>query len=98
MTKTRSSYHGIGQVAVDTGAAASSVVAGVTNSGGLININTASASELDALPGIGEVYSQRIVDNRTASGVFASPDDLVNRDIIPRGTYNKIRDMITTGP
>ncbi len=76
----------------------SSSVAGVSSSGGLVNINTASVSELDALPGIGEVYSQRIVENRAANGLFASPDDLVNRQIIPRGTYDKIRDMITTGP
>lgn len=75
-----------------------SQVAGVSNAGGLVNINTASASELDALPGIGEVYSQRIVENRAANGLFASADDLVNRQIIPRGTYDKIHDMITTGP
>ncbi len=75
----------------------SSQVAGVS-SAALVNVNTASASELDALPGIGEVYSQRIVENRAAKGLFASLDDLVNRDIIPRGTYDKIRDLITIGP
>jgi len=73
-------------------------VAGVTNGGGLININTASASELDALPGIGAVYSQRIVESRVTNGSFASLDDLVNRKIVPLATYNKIRDLITTGP
>jgi competence protein ComEA len=70
----------------------------VTNNGTLININTASAGELDALPGIGEVYSQRIVDSRAAAGLFATPDDLLNREIVPRGTYDKIRDLITVGP
>jgi competence protein ComEA len=68
------------------------------SNGALVNINTASASDLDALPGIGEVYSQRIVESRAAEGLFASPDDLVNRDIIPRGTYDKIRDLIAIGP
>lgn len=73
-------------------------VAGVTNGGNLLNINTASASDLEALPGIGEVYSTRIVENRLAVGLYTSGDDLVNRDIIPSGTYDKIRELITTGP
>ena len=63
-----------------------------------VNINAASAQELDALPGIGEVYSQRIVDSRTADGPFTTTDDLVNRQVIPRATYEKIRDLITAGP
>ena len=64
-----------------------------------ININTASAKELDdALPGIGEVYSQRIVDSRTWDGPFASPEDLTIRRLIPQGTYDKIEQLITTGP
>jgi competence protein ComEA len=75
-----------------------SQVAGTTNGGALVNINTAAASDLDALPGIGAVYSQRIVESRVTNGSFASPDDLVNRKILPRGTYDKIRDLITIGP
>ncbi len=63
-----------------------------------VNINKASAQELDALPGIGAVYSQRIVDSRTTAGPFATTDDLVNRQLIPRATYDKIRDLITVGP
>ncbi len=63
-----------------------------------VNINAASAQDLDALPGIGAVYSQRIVDSRTADGPFATIDDLVNRQLIPRATYDKIRDLITVGP
>ena len=63
-----------------------------------IDINTADAQTLDTLPGIGEVYSQRIVDSRTANGPFASIDDLLQRDIIPRATFEKIKDLITVGP
>ena len=78
----------------------SSQVAGVQSPGapGAVNINAASARELDALPGIGEVYSQRIVESRAANGPFATTDDLVNRQVIPRATYEKIRDLITAGP
>ena len=65
---------------------------------GKININTATASELDALPGIGEVYSERIVVNREANGRYVSSEELVERQVIPRGTYERIRELITTGP
>jgi competence protein ComEA len=73
-------------------------VAGVSAQRGLVNINTASAAELDTLPGIGEVYSQRIVDSRTADGPYGSTDDLLVRQLIPRATYDRIREMITVGP
>ena len=63
-----------------------------------ININSATAQELDALPGIGEVYSQKIVDSRVAEGPFHRPEELVERKVIPSATYDKIRDLITVGP
>jgi len=77
-------------------ASVSSGVAGATRT--LVNINTASAEELDALPGIGEVYSRRIVDSRTSDGLYNSIDDLLTRDLIPNGTFTQIRDLITAGP
>lgn len=42
-----------------------------------IPINTATARELQALPGVGPVLAQRIVDYRTAHGAFRSPEDLL---------------------
>jgi competence protein ComEA len=43
---------------------------------GLINLNTATAEQLDALPGIGPVLAQRIVDWRSEHGRFVSVDQL----------------------
>jgi competence protein ComEA len=60
-----------------------------------ININTASASELDALPGIGEVLSQAIVDYRTQNGPFVSVDDLQSVSGIGPSTMDDIRDLVT---
>jgi competence protein ComEA len=65
---------------------------------GVVNINTATAAELDALPGIGEVYSARIVESRDAVGPFQTLEDLLTRDLIPRATFEKIYELITVGP
>ncbi len=73
-------------------------VASSGSGAGKININTATASELDALPGIGEVYSEQIVVNREANGQYVSSEELVERHVIPRGTYERIRELITAGP
>ncbi len=87
----------LGQPVSSAVSAAVSSVAGAAATA-VVNINTASAAELDALPGIGEVYSQRIVDSRTKDGLFRTTDDLLQRSVIPRATYEKIRDLITVGP
>jgi competence protein ComEA len=63
-----------------------------------VNINTASASELEALPGIGEVTAQRIIAFREANGPFHSVDDLVQIQGISTRTVDSLRDLVTTGP
>lgn len=63
-----------------------------------VDINSASAAELDKLPGIGTVYSQRIVESRQAVGPFRGTDELVSRKLIPAATYAKIKDSITVAP
>jgi competence protein ComEA len=69
-----------------------------TESGGLLNINTASAAELDGLPGIGQSFAERIIEYRTANGPFKSTDDLRNVKGIGPALFAKIAPLITVGP
>lgn len=62
----------------------------------LININTASMNDLMSLPGIGEVYAQRIIDYRS-SRYFSSIEEIKNISGIGEKTYEKIKDLITIG-
>lgn len=61
---------------------------------GLININTATATELTALPGIGDVKAQAIVAYREANGDFESIEDIMNVDGIKEGSFSKISGLI----
>ena len=65
--------------------------------GGLIDVNHASAEELDTLPGIGPVTAEKIISARTEAP-FASVDDLLARSVVGPSTMDKIRDLITVQP
>lgn len=63
----------------------------------IVNINTATASELDALPGIGPVLAQRIIEYRQANGDFRAPEELTKVKGIGQARLEEIWDLITVG-
>lgn len=67
---------------------------GIGAGGGLVNLNTATPEELEALPGIGPVTVQKIVAAREAQP-FSTLDEMVAREIIDRGQLEDIRDLVT---
>lgn len=60
-----------------------------------LDLNMATAEELQELPGIGEVIAQRIIDYRELCGRFLDPEQLMEVDGIGQAKYEKLRELVT---
>jgi competence protein ComEA len=88
------------QILVGRGAPGGGIAAGASTaapdpSGSLVNLNTATAEQLDTLPGVGPVTAQKILEWRSAHGVFSSVDELLEVDGIGEKTLADLAPHVT---
>ncbi len=79
-------------VAVEPGSSAGA--AGEPPGDGLVDLNSASESQLDELPGVGPVTAQKIIDAR-AEQPFTTVDELLTRKVLGQSAFDKLRELVT---
>jgi competence protein ComEA len=84
-----------GQAAAGAGTPGGSATSGVA--GGKIDLNTATAEQLDTLPGVGPSTAQKIVADRAANGPFRTVDDLLRVPGIGPAKLDALKDLVTAG-
>jgi competence protein ComEA len=72
-------------------------VAAAKAPGGVVNLNTATAAQLEALPGIGAKMAQRILEYRTKNGSFKKVEELMNVKGIGEKAFLKLKSQLTVG-
>ena len=79
------------------GAAGTGAGGGGATAGGKVDLNRATAAELDALPGVGPSTAQKIVDDREANGPFKKVEDLMRVSGIGQKKFDALKDLVTVG-
>lgn len=59
-----------------------------------LDLNTATVAQLEALPGVGPVRAQKIVESRTKEGAFRSADELAQRKLLPASMLEALRELV----
>jgi competence protein ComEA len=85
----------VGRAVAPGGLAASASTAAPDATGALVNLNTATAEQLDTLPGVGPVTAQKILDWRGTHGAFSSVDELLEVDGIGEKTLADLAPHVT---